>query len=169
MLRDRPFSVKHLRVSWFNCSQQLSTTPPIPYFPLLLPSTVGWGRLKRVKVRELMSCSKDSWMEQYRKKKKKKKDSNSVIIKQVKYTKRVMHKASAHQVMPSQSLSSTPWPALPPADILSMMLYGLEYPFAQLRSWTLGLCPLTTSGAPPAISLAGDDRLESPWLTVDTT
>lgn len=42
MLTDRPFSVKFLRMSWFNSSQQLSTTHPIPHFPLLLPSPSQW-------------------------------------------------------------------------------------------------------------------------------
>ena len=56
----------------------------------------------------------------------------------------------------------------PPVNTLSMTRYGMEHPFGWFGqlSW---LCPLPVSRAPPALSLAGPQKLKSPWLGTDTT
>lgn len=41
------------------------------------------------------------------------------------------------QEMPSQHLSSDPWPAFPPIHALRVMPYGMGYPFGQWESAVL--------------------------------
>ena len=87
-----------------------------------------------------------------------------IIIKRLGYTKQVMHNALTHhsptdaQLVPKQRSSPG---QLPPVSILGMMPYGTEYPCGQFGSlpW---LCPLPTCCAPPAFSLAGEEKLKNP-------
>ena len=71
----------------------------------------------------------------------------------------VMHNAIAHHLLTDAQL--VPLPLLPPVDILDMTSHGMEYPVAQLGQlpW---LCPVPTSCAPPAFSLAGHEKLKNP-------
>ena len=56
-----------------------------------------------------------------------------IILKELEYTKQVMHNAIAHhsptdaQLVPEQR--SAPPNQLPPIYILGIMSYGMEYPF----------------------------------------
>ena len=74
-----------------------------------------------------------------------------IILKELEYTKEVMHYAITHhlptdaQLVPEQQ--STPPGQLPPVYTLSMTSYGMEYPFGQFGSAVLAvslpnfLCP----------------------------
>lgn len=52
----------------------------------------------------------------------------------------------------------------PSVFILCMMFYGMEYPVASAGQLSC-LCLLPSSCGPSAFSLAGHEKLKSPWLT----
>ena len=68
-----------------------------------------------------------------------------IILKELEYTKQVMHNAVAHhsptdaQLVPEQR--SAPPSQLPPVYILGMMSYGMECPFGQFGSAVLAVSP----------------------------
>ena len=68
-----------------------------------------------------------------------------LILKELDYTKQVMHNAIAHRSLTdAQSVPeqwSTPPGQLPPVYILGMTSYGLEYPFGQLGSAVPAVSP----------------------------
>lgn len=55
---------------------------------------------------------------------------------------------------------------LSPVYILGMTFYGLEYPFDQFRSNVLTVLPTNFLGI---CSLAEQEMLDSPWLSVSIT
>ena len=74
------------------------------------------------------------------------------IIKELEYTKQVMHNAIAHhsptdaQLVPEQQ--SAPLSQLPPVYILAMMSHGVEYPFVQFGSAVLAVSPSSFLSTP---------------------
>ena len=67
-----------------------------------------------------------------------------IIIKELEYTKQVMHNAIAHRSLTdAQSVpKQRPLPTqLPPVHILDMTSHGREYPFGQFRSAVLAVSP----------------------------
>ena len=68
-----------------------------------------------------------------------------VILKELNYTKQVVHNAIAHhsltdaQLVPEQR--SAPPSQLPPVYILGMSSYGMEYPSGQFGSALLAVSP----------------------------
>lgn len=57
-----------------------------------------------------------------------------------------MYNAIAHHEMPSQYLSSGPWPAFPPLYVLRVMPYA--YPFGQWGSAVLSVSPPSPLSTP---------------------
>ena len=90
-----------------------------------------------------------------------------VILKELEYTKQVMHNAIAHhsptdaQLVPEQR--SAPPGQLPPVYILGMMSYGMEYSFGQFGSAVLAVSP--PSFLCPSSLLAGWAREAEKSLT----
>ena len=68
-----------------------------------------------------------------------------IILKELEYTKQVMHNAIAHHLLTdAQSVPeqrSTPPSQLPPVYILGMTSYGMEYSFGQFGSAVLAVSP----------------------------
>ena len=68
-----------------------------------------------------------------------------ILLKELEYTKQVMHNAIAHhslsnaQLVPKQR--SAPPSQLLPVYILGMTSYGMEYPFGQFGSAVLAVSP----------------------------
>ena len=68
-----------------------------------------------------------------------------IIIKELEYTKQVMHNAIARRLPTDAQLApkqlSAPPGQLPPVYILGMMSHGMEYPFCQFGSAVLAVSP----------------------------
>ena len=68
-----------------------------------------------------------------------------IILKELEYTKQVMHNTVAHhsltdaQLVPKQR--SAPPNQFPPVYILGIMSYGMEYSFGQFGSAVLAVSP----------------------------
>ena len=90
-----------------------------------------------------------------------------VILKELNYTKQVVHNAIAHhsptdaQLVPKQR--SAPSDQLPPVYILGVTSYGMDYAFGQLGSAVLAVSP--PSFLCPSSLLAGWAREAEKSLT----
>ena len=157
-----------VEVSWFNPSRQLSTTQPLAHCP---PTP---GMRERIRKKKLVSWDKDSLIGQKGMKNNDNDNNNMtiVILKELNYTKQVVHNVIAHHLLTDAQL--VPEPRSTPPSQLPQCIYWAwchmvwNIPLASLGqlSW---LCPIPASRAPPAFLLAGHKKLKNPWLSVNTT
>ena len=92
-----------------------------------------------------------------------------IIIKELEYTKQVMHNAIAHhsltdaQLVPKQQSTPPPPGQLPSVYILGMTSHGMEYPFGQFGSAVPAVSP--PNSLCPSSLLAGWAREAEKSLT----